>query len=123
MAVGDRNEDDYLYALERGGFEPKTPDFCVVCNANNDEGEDHNAADHATAWGTLMDPDGNLKEQREIITWMREQEKKPESEIMANADLVAEKSDRLVDLVEALDQWITRGGFLPKEWRDARKAS
>jgi hypothetical protein len=54
-----------------------------------------------------MDPDANLKEQREIVRRM--------------LDGTPRRSDglRLAELVEALDCWIVTGGFLPKAW--ARK--
>ncbi len=29
--------------------------------------------------------------------------------------------DKLVDLTTALDGWMTRGGFLPKQWMQPRK--
>ena len=29
-------------------------------------------------------------------------------------------TDRLVELIEALDTWISRGGFLPKAWQTRR---
>ncbi len=29
---------------------------------------------------------------------------------------IDEAWDNLIELVDALDQWITRGGFLPSEW-------
>jgi hypothetical protein len=54
-----------------------------------------------------MDPNANLKEQREI----------------ARRILLSEPLDldgdaaRLAELVIALDGWITRGGFLPKDWQ------
>lgn len=61
-----------------------------------------------------MDPDANLKEQREIreaILGM--------SEITDTDDLIRleDKARRLVDLSEALDEWISKGGFLPQAWR------
>jgi hypothetical protein len=55
-----------------------------------------------------MDPTANLEEQlslsREIIfgnLTPRQRE---------------EKSDRLAELVDALHEWISHGGFLPKQW-------
>lgn len=52
-----------------------------------------------------MDPDANLKEQRGII------ERADEMEVDGD-DLL-----RLTDLVKALDEWITKGGALPKAWQ------
>jgi len=54
-----------------------------------------------------MDPNANLREQLSLARY-----------------ILAEKSDntigavRLAELVEALDDWIARGGFLPERWRD-----
>lgn len=55
-----------------------------------------------------MDPDANLREQLEIskrITMGREEEG---------------DSDRLAELVQSLNRWITDGGFLPKAWQQER---
>lgn len=51
-----------------------------------------------------MDPDANLAEMRQL----------------AKSDLSEFNEDihRLAELVLALDEWILRGGFLPKAWRD-----
>lgn len=61
-----------------------------------------------------MDPEANLKELLEL------------SEEVLNGDLddfdqsevyaVAEKATRMAELVQALDGWIKKGGFLPKSW-------
>lgn len=68
-----------------------------------------------------MDPDANLKEQRELTReilaifdaadpdtgkFTRDQE----------AQLVA-KAVELAERAEALDTWIVKGGFLPERWR------
>ena len=62
-----------------------------------------------------MDPDANLKEQRElaakiIATWDG-----------AETDDAIDPHDavRLAELVEALDRWLTMGGALPTRWRFA----
>lgn len=49
-----------------------------------------------------MDPNANLAELREL----------------ASAQLNGGQTDpdRMAELVEALDEWITRGGFLPADW-------
>jgi hypothetical protein len=49
-----------------------------------------------------MDPDENLKEQREIVDRI--------------LDGNEENYVKLAELVEALDKWISKGGFLPKAW-------
>lgn len=52
-----------------------------------------------------MDPTANLKEQLHIAARVR-------------AGLAASyEVDRLAELVEALDEWICKGGFLPKQWK------
>lgn len=54
---------------------------------------------------TIMDPNANLLEQREIVSRM--------------LDSRGKKGDgeRLAELVEALDEWISNGGFLPSRWQ------
>jgi hypothetical protein len=56
-----------------------------------------------------MDPDENLREQRELratICGRRDRnEPVPDHEI-----------ERFCDVVEALDDWISTGGFLPDAW-------
>ena len=57
-----------------------------------------------------MDPDTNLGEQREIIARMNEAAHKDPDDF--DADVM-----RLAELMEALDGWISKGGFLPKAWQ------
>lgn len=59
-----------------------------------------------------MDPTANLEEQRQIVARLLG------DDTISPADTVA-LTQRLCDLVEALDQWISKGGFLPTQW--ARK--
>lgn len=57
-----------------------------------------------------MDPDENLKEQRQLaarLLWQQENDQPIDED-----DVL-----RLSELVIALDNWIMAGGFLPKEWR------
>jgi hypothetical protein len=54
-----------------------------------------------------MDPDSNLKEQLELSSSLLCCEE--------GADIYSEAL-RLADLVEALDEWIKKGGFLPSAW-------
>lgn len=57
-----------------------------------------------------MDPDANLNEQRRLASRIVER--------LENDRLVNENDyARLADLVLALDEWICRGGFLPKDWK------
>jgi len=55
-----------------------------------------------------MDPDANLEEQREIIARMLD----PESESIDSGDAV-----RLAELAQALDEWLSKGNFLPVAWK------
>ncbi len=63
-----------------------------------------------------MDPDANLKEQLEIA-------KRLLKKFMdSDKDMAFDESDegdvvRLAELVEAMDGWIRKGGFLPAAWR------
>jgi hypothetical protein len=52
-----------------------------------------------------MDPNSNLTEQRRIA-----------KAILANPEPHSHGAVRLAELVEALDGWIGRGGFLPASW-------
>ena len=56
-----------------------------------------------------MDPNANLAGQRRLVASLREQ---------VYSDMPPSHQDirRLLELVEALDEWITKGGFLPKDW-------
>ena len=60
-----------------------------------------------------MDPTANLKEQIELaqnwVEWVDDSE--PPEEIAA--------INRLSELVLALDEWIKKGGFLPRQWTEA----
>lgn len=62
-----------------------------------------------------MDPDANLREQREIA-----------KRIVALAETgeddqqLGEEGIRLAELVLALDEWLTNGGFLPTDWAAMR---
>lgn len=55
-----------------------------------------------------MDPNANLAEQKRIARRLLALDR-PLVEIAADAS-------RLAELVEALDEWITKGGFLPSAW-------
>jgi hypothetical protein len=53
-----------------------------------------------------MDPDANLVEQRRLS-----------QDIIYDELLDETKANRLAELVQALDEWIKGGGFLPKAWQ------
>lgn len=71
---------------------------------------------HAETWmADLMDPDANLREMRTLA-----------AKILAATDaegveLLEVDAPRLAELVEALDGWIRRGGFLPAAWQPKEK--
>ncbi len=66
-----------------------------------------------------MDPDANLREQLELASqdWTGKDthELTPEEIDKLHTDHI-----RLCDLVEALDGWISKGGFLPARWQRNR---
>lgn len=66
-----------------------------------------------------MDPNANLKQQRALAA--RDWTGKDEHELTpAEIAELLDAHTRLSELVESLDQWITRGGFLPTAWKGAR---
>ena len=62
-----------------------------------------------------MDPDANLAEQRRL-------RKKMQAQFDAGANPNWMDVQRLVELVAALDDWISKGGSLPKAWLFSRDA-
>lgn len=60
-----------------------------------------------------MDPDANLAEQRALAATIISDDGPAERRV--------QDGERLAELVEALDEWITSGGFLPTEWRMAQE--
>ena len=63
-----------------------------------------------------MDPDANLTEQLDLanMDWTgKESDELTPDEI----DELHVAHIRLCELVEALDRWIVKGGFLPTRWR------
>ena len=57
-----------------------------------------------------MDPDANIAEQRKLAAALLN---KPTS-IMAND--AEDQGRRLAELVLALDEWLSKGGFPPQAW-------
>lgn len=72
-----------------------------------------------------MDPEANLKEQLDICQRMKKRtdEFNQDENQWGSGDVMdwqkeqADDGARLAELVEALNEWITRGGFLPPSWR------
>ena len=58
-----------------------------------------------------MDPDACLKQIRELISTINEAE--TDGKFL---DDLASEIHQLVECVEALDDWINKGGFLPAQW-------
>jgi hypothetical protein len=52
-----------------------------------------------------MDPDATLSEMRELA-----------NDLGATGSFEGD-ADRLAELVQALDEWLSKGGFFPKAWR------
>lgn len=69
-----------------------------------------------------MDPDANLERQREIAQEIVTLTDTSEGEGWDETDRevlekLASLANELADLVLALDEWITKHGFLPRRWR------
>lgn len=58
-----------------------------------------------------MDPNANLAELRKLATELTDGR-------YLSKDDANEKACRLADLFVTLDEWITKGGFLPEKWMD-----
>jgi hypothetical protein len=53
-----------------------------------------------------MDPNATLREIRELLA----------DPVPADSGLWGSRLERLAELVEALDGWLSKGGFLPDGW-------
>lgn len=63
-----------------------------------------------------MDPNANLKEQREIANRLLDDESE-------SPDGFANDATRLAELVVALDEWLSKGGFQPQAWGSSVRQS
>lgn len=66
-----------------------------------------------------MDPNANLREQREIVARVLARTLPDGADYIQRARhnrQQADDTERLAQLVEALDEWLTKGGFLPADW-------
>lgn len=61
--------------------------------------------------GKKMDPNETLKRLREIVSEFRED---------SDGEMDLDAMSDMVDHFEALDEWIAKGGFLPKAWNQWR---
>jgi hypothetical protein len=74
-----------------------------------------------------MDPNANLAEQREIVQALTEAiDAVPDDHSPIDGDtpqgervreLLVNDLSRLLDLHQALDEWLVKGGFLPDRWK------
>lgn len=64
-----------------------------------------------------MDPDEALRDARRAVRMYRDAMAGDMDGAMMRE---AEAGGALVELFDALDEWITRGGFLPEPWRAER---
>jgi hypothetical protein len=60
-----------------------------------------------------MDPDANLNTQRTLAARIIKRCEEGD----AHNPAVTVDAEQLAELVQALDEWIGKGGFLPKAWR------
>jgi hypothetical protein len=70
-----------------------------------------------------MDPDANLREQQQLAAALLEQlDHIPDAWAMTTSEAadVATMANRLAELVQALDDWIRSGGYLPNRWTGNR---
>lgn len=58
-----------------------------------------------------MDPNANLEEMRRLADQIIAADGCDDARIPPNA------AERLAELVQALDAWISKGGFLPRDWQ------
>ncbi len=65
-----------------------------------------------------MDPNQNLDEQLDIAKRIQQLADSDEP-LERFAEKLEALAEELADRVEALDHWITGGGFLPRRWQDA----
>lgn len=66
-----------------------------------------------------MDPIANLAEQRNLAEYIMElADLDPDGETQSR---IAEAGERLAELVQALDEWMTKGGLSPWPAKDVAK--
>jgi len=74
-----------------------------------------------------MDPEANLAEQLSLAAEIIEiiDERSDDNGVLSDEDKdeVVDNAERLAELVQALDGWLLRGGFLPKRWAGTRRGT
>ena len=63
-----------------------------------------------------MDPNANLREQLELAQEIVKRAASIEQQDMTLSP-AEQNALRLAELVLALDEWIRKGGFLPRQWK------
>jgi hypothetical protein len=70
-----------------------------------------------------MDPNENLEQQRKRMALIIELiDKLPEESLGPQVDAILDAALEWTDLAEGLDQWLSKGGFLPRAWAAKRAA-
>lgn len=62
-----------------------------------------------------MDPDEALRQARLLIAQMRVEDTPPGG--IGTSPTFVQHARDLAEQVEALDEWLSKGGFLPKAWQ------
>lgn len=63
-----------------------------------------------------MDPDMTLRLMRDYIRRVRDSVQGEGTD----PDILRIEADQLAEYADALDQWLSKGGFLPKDWAHGR---
>jgi hypothetical protein len=66
-----------------------------------------------------MDPNATLTQLHEAIQAYRDAVDAPEVDdvdALIDGDPVLDAADQIIELHEALDEWLAKGGFLPTKW-------
>lgn len=66
-----------------------------------------------------MDPNANLEEMLKLAQTITERAD-GDNEIADDKDAIVDQlvdAERLAELVQAMNEWITKGGFLPSAWK------
>jgi hypothetical protein len=97
---------------------------CIEAFLKTEEGQiviDHNhhiqVGDivlQAEGESTIVDPDQCLKELRDAVAEMKHEISEGFSGDLGDA------ADKTIAKFEALDGWLSRGGFLPEDWKKGR---
>lgn len=65
----------------------------------------------------MMDPDANLAQIRELRKFFMEP---PDEMTPGLTNAFIDKAVELAALIEAQDEWMSKGGFLPADWAKGR---